>query len=214
MPLRAYRHDKGWSLGRTFLELVHTGRKTGRQYEVVAMVLRYDADAHEAVIVAGWGPDTDWVRNLHAGPAVRVRLGRETFVPEHRFLSEDDAFDVVAQFRRSTRIGTPGHHHPEVGRLPQRHHGARLHRVTPVRRIPPRQHHLDIAQPGRRGRIDRKRRRERALRAAVQIQHASIGDAVGMPMSNPPFAVLAAIHLGDPQDVAARLTIHRGGGAF
>ena len=100
MPLRAYRHDKGWLLGQTFLEFVHTGRKTGRQYEVVAMVLRYDADAHEAVIVAGWGPDTDWVRNLRAGPAVRVRLGRETFAPAHRFLSEDEAFDVVAQFRR------------------------------------------------------------------------------------------------------------------
>jgi hypothetical protein len=43
------------------------------------MVLRYDADAHEAVICAGWGPDTDWVRNLRAGPAVQVRLGRGRF---------------------------------------------------------------------------------------------------------------------------------------
>ena len=66
MPLRAYRHDKGWLLGQTFLELVHVGRKTGQHYEVVAMVLRYDADRHEAVVVAAWGPDTDWVRNLHA----------------------------------------------------------------------------------------------------------------------------------------------------
>jgi deazaflavin-dependent oxidoreductase (nitroreductase family) len=100
MPLRAYRHDKGWLLGQTFLEFVHTGRRTGRKYEVVAMVLRYDAAAHEAVIFAAWGPDTDWVRNLHAGPAVRVRLGRETFAPAHRFLSEEEAFDVVVPFRR------------------------------------------------------------------------------------------------------------------
>lgn len=100
MPLRAYRHGKGWLLGHTFLELVHTGRRTGRQYEMVAMVLRWDADAHEAVVVAGWGPGSDWVRNLHAGPAARVRLGRETFVPAHRFLTEDEAFDVVTQFRR------------------------------------------------------------------------------------------------------------------
>jgi len=100
MPLNAYRHDKGWLLGQTFLELVHTGRRTGRQYEMVAMVLRFDPDAHEAVIVAGWGPDTDWVRNLRAGPAALVRLGRETFAPTHRFLTEQEAFDVVAQFRR------------------------------------------------------------------------------------------------------------------
>ena len=81
MPLQAYRHDAGWLLGHTFLEFVHTGRKTGQPYETVAMVLRYDPDAHEAVICAAWGPDTDWVRNLRAGPAARVRLGRESFTP-------------------------------------------------------------------------------------------------------------------------------------
>ena len=79
MPLRAYRHDAGWLLGHTFMEFVHTGRKTGKRYETVAMVLRYDPDAHEAVICACWGPDTDWVRNLRAGPAARVWLGRESF---------------------------------------------------------------------------------------------------------------------------------------
>jgi deazaflavin-dependent oxidoreductase (nitroreductase family) len=81
MPLRAYRHDAGWLLGRTFLEFTHTGRKTGRPYGTVAMVLRYDADARQAVICAAWGPDTDGVRNLHAGPAARMRLGRESFTP-------------------------------------------------------------------------------------------------------------------------------------
>jgi deazaflavin-dependent oxidoreductase (nitroreductase family) len=100
MPLRAYRHDAGWMLGHTFLKFVHTGRKTGQAYGTVAMVLRYDAAAHEAVICAAWGPDTDWVRNLRDGPAVQVQLGRESFTPEHRFLADDDAFDVAVQFRR------------------------------------------------------------------------------------------------------------------
>jgi deazaflavin-dependent oxidoreductase (nitroreductase family) len=100
MPLRAYRHGAGWMLGRTFLEFVHTGRKTGRPYETVAMVLRYDSNTHDAAICAAWGPDTDWVRNLRAGPAVRVQLGRGSFIPEHRFLSDDEAFDVAVQFRR------------------------------------------------------------------------------------------------------------------
>jgi deazaflavin-dependent oxidoreductase (nitroreductase family) len=76
------------------------GNKTGQRYETVAMVLRYDADAHEAVICAAWGPDTDWIRNLRAGPAAQVRLGRESFTPQHRFLSDDEAFDVAVQFSR------------------------------------------------------------------------------------------------------------------
>jgi hypothetical protein len=29
-----------------------------------------------------------------------VRLGRESFIPQHRFLSDDEAFDVAARFRR------------------------------------------------------------------------------------------------------------------
>jgi hypothetical protein len=29
-----------------------------------------------------------------------VQLGRESYTPEHRFLSEDESFEVAAQFRR------------------------------------------------------------------------------------------------------------------
>jgi deazaflavin-dependent oxidoreductase (nitroreductase family) len=99
MPLRAYRHGAGALLGRTFLQVTHVGRKTGQPHNAVAMVLRYDGAAHEAVICAAWGPETDW-GNLRAGPAARVRLGRESFTPEHRFLSDDEACDVAARFRR------------------------------------------------------------------------------------------------------------------
>ena len=42
MPLRLYRRGKGWMLGRTFLMLVHVGRKTGQPHDMVAMVLADD----------------------------------------------------------------------------------------------------------------------------------------------------------------------------
>jgi deazaflavin-dependent oxidoreductase (nitroreductase family) len=100
MPLRLYRHGWGWLLGHTFLLLVHVGRKTGKPHDTVAMALSYDRDHHEAVIFSGWGPDADWVHNLQARPAQQVRVGRESFVPEHRFLTEDDAAAVVKDFRR------------------------------------------------------------------------------------------------------------------
>jgi hypothetical protein len=29
-----------------------------------------------------------------------VQLGQESFTPQHRFLSEDESFEVVVQFRR------------------------------------------------------------------------------------------------------------------
>ena len=106
LPLPLYRRDKGWMLGRMFLMLVHVGRKTGQPHDMVAMVL---ADAPgEVVIFSGWGPDADWLLNLHAGPAREVRIGRDRFVPEHRFLSDDEAVAVVTGFR---------HRHPQRVRL-------------------------------------------------------------------------------------------------
>ena len=100
MPLRAYRNGKGWLLGRTFLLLVHVGRRTGRPHDTVAMVLSEDRDTGEVIILSGWGPDVDWLKNLRAGPAREVCIGRDHFVPEHRFLSDDEAVAVVADFRR------------------------------------------------------------------------------------------------------------------
>jgi len=99
-PLSLYRRGWGWLLGRTFLMLVHVGRKTGRPHDMVAMVLADDCDTGEVVILSGWGPDVDWVSNLRAGPAREVRIGRDRFVPHHRFLRDHEAAAVVAAFRR------------------------------------------------------------------------------------------------------------------
>ena len=99
IPLFVYRHGWGRFLGHTFLLLVHVGRRTGREHEAVAMVLAWDPAARAATICSGWGPEADWVRNLRAGPAVRVDVGRDSFVPVHRFLTDEEAIGVVWQFR-------------------------------------------------------------------------------------------------------------------
>ena len=41
--------------------------------------------------------------NLRAGSAAQVRLGRESFTPQHRFLSEEEAFGVASSSAASTR---------------------------------------------------------------------------------------------------------------
>jgi deazaflavin-dependent oxidoreductase (nitroreductase family) len=100
MPQHLYRRGWGWVLGRTFLLLVHIGRKTGRPHSTVAMVLADDRGTGEVVICSGWGPEADWVRNLRTGPAREVCIARERFVPEHRFLTDDEAVAVSVEFRR------------------------------------------------------------------------------------------------------------------
>ena len=102
-PLRLYRRGWGWTLGRTFLMFEHVGRRTGNRHQAVAMVLADDASTGEVVICSGWGPDVDWVRNLRAGRATTVQIGSDRFVPNHRFLTEDEAVEVVRAFRARHR---------------------------------------------------------------------------------------------------------------
>jgi deazaflavin-dependent oxidoreductase (nitroreductase family) len=100
LPLPLYRRGWGWLLGDTFLLLVHAGRRTGKPYSTVAMVLRYDRQSHEAAICSAWGKETDWIRNIQAHPALKVQIGRESFTPAQRFVSQDESVAVVAEFQR------------------------------------------------------------------------------------------------------------------
>ena len=100
VPLPLYRAGWGWLLGRTFLLLVHAGRKTGQPHAMTGMVLRYDPATSEVVVCANWGPTSDWIRNIRARPALRVQIGRESFAPQHRFLTNEESFGVAVDFRR------------------------------------------------------------------------------------------------------------------
>jgi deazaflavin-dependent oxidoreductase (nitroreductase family) len=100
LPRPLYRRGWGWMLDHTFLLIVHQGRKTGKRRETVAMALAYDPDTREAVVFSAWGPDTEWIRNLRAHPALLIQIGREAYVPEQQFLSEDESVAVVREFQR------------------------------------------------------------------------------------------------------------------
>ena len=76
LPLPLYRNGWGWLFGHTFLLVTHAGRKTGRRRETVAMVLKYDPQTKEAIICSAWGPNTDWIRNIRARPALQIQIGR------------------------------------------------------------------------------------------------------------------------------------------
>jgi deazaflavin-dependent oxidoreductase (nitroreductase family) len=100
LPRPLYRLGWGWMLDHTFLLIAHQGRKTGKRRETVAMALMYDADTREAVVCSAWGPHTEWIRNLRAHSALQIQIGREAYVPEQQFLSEDESVAVVREFQR------------------------------------------------------------------------------------------------------------------
>lgn len=100
LPRPLYRHGWGWLLDHTFLMITHQGRKSGKRRETVAMALRYDPETRGAVVCSVWGPNTDWIRNIRARPALQIQIGREVYVPEQRFLSEDESVGVALAFLR------------------------------------------------------------------------------------------------------------------
>jgi deazaflavin-dependent oxidoreductase (nitroreductase family) len=108
LPRLLYHHGFGRLLGHTFLLITHQGRKTGAGHETVAMALTFDPDRQETVVCSAWGPNTEWIRNLRAHPALRIQTGSDSYIPEQRFLSEDEAVAAGLEFR---------HRHPARLRL-------------------------------------------------------------------------------------------------
>lgn len=100
IPRPLYRRGWGWLLGHTFLLISHQGRNTGKRRETVAMALTYDRQTRTVVVCSAWGPNTEWMRNLRAHPALEIQIGRERYVPEQQFLTDHEAFAVGVEFRR------------------------------------------------------------------------------------------------------------------
>ena len=86
-PLRVF-------LGRYYLVLKHRGRRSGRIYSTVLDIAHVDKATGEVFVSSGWGDRSDWWRNLKASDAVEIRIGRKTFVPEQRFLDDDEGYRI------------------------------------------------------------------------------------------------------------------------
>ena len=107
LPDQLYRHGLGFVLGRRFLRLVHTGRRSGRRYATVLEVVAYDPRVPEFFVVSGFGAREDWLRNVEAGGAAEVTVGRRTFTAGHRRVGAEEAVTVFADYERRNRMIRP-----------------------------------------------------------------------------------------------------------
>ncbi len=78
LPVLQYRLGMGWMIGKYFLLLITTGRKTGKP-RYTALEYIYDKENGSYRIAAGWGGKTDWYRNLLKNPCAHVQVGRRNF---------------------------------------------------------------------------------------------------------------------------------------
>ncbi|GAA2864070.1 nitroreductase family deazaflavin-dependent oxidoreductase [Pseudonocardia halophobica] len=107
MPRHLYAHGLGSMLGARFLQLTHTGRRSGRHYDTVLEVVHRDPEAGEYVVVSGFGREADWYRNVHAAGPVAVTVGRRCFPAQARDLELDEAVMVIGAYERRNRLLAP-----------------------------------------------------------------------------------------------------------
>jgi deazaflavin-dependent oxidoreductase (nitroreductase family) len=100
LPIWLYRLGLGGLLGTRFVLLTHSGRKTGRERQTVLEVVRYDKTTTTFIVAAGFGPGSDWYRNIRANPQVTVQCGRQRWAMVARFLPPDQAGEELLDYAR------------------------------------------------------------------------------------------------------------------
>lgn len=94
-PVWLYRLGLGWTLGRRVLYLVTRRAGTGTASESTVKVVHLDR-AEGTVYVVGDG--SGWYRDLQAGRAVEIRLGRRRLPrPAHRFLTAEECRSMLVR---------------------------------------------------------------------------------------------------------------------
>lgn len=106
-PAALYEWNLGWLLGRRFLRLTHRGRRSGRCYRMMLEVIGNDPERGEVFVMVGLGRRAQWYRNVVAGGAVELALGRERFQPDYRELSPAEAAAVLAHYEQRNRLAAP-----------------------------------------------------------------------------------------------------------
>ena len=98
-PIGLYRVGLGGLLGKRFLLLEHTGRKSGLPRKTVLEVVEID-DRRSPIIVSGYGERSDWCRNVTADPEVFFTTGRRRVGATAIRLDRQQALAVFDRYRR------------------------------------------------------------------------------------------------------------------
>ncbi len=106
-PRAIYHAHLGWLLGHRFLLLTHRGRRSGLSRRTMLEVLRWDDRSREAIVMSGFGPGAQWLRNVDAGGGAEIQIGRERWSARMRRLATEEAVAVLADYERRNRLIAP-----------------------------------------------------------------------------------------------------------
>ncbi|GAA1408646.1 nitroreductase family deazaflavin-dependent oxidoreductase [Catellatospora coxensis] len=97
-PILLYRVGLGRLLGSRFVLINHTGRRTGIPRQTVVEVV--DCSAGSLTVAAGFGPRSDWYRNLLARPAASIVWGGRSAAVTAAPLPAEQAAQAMLRYAR------------------------------------------------------------------------------------------------------------------
>jgi deazaflavin-dependent oxidoreductase (nitroreductase family) len=106
-PVYLYRWGLGWLFGKRLLLLTHTGRRSGLRRQTVLEVVEYRKEGPEVIVANGFGPDSDWLRNIQVKSDEEITVGSKHFAASHRFLDEEEAAAVIRAYEHRNRFIAP-----------------------------------------------------------------------------------------------------------
>jgi deazaflavin-dependent oxidoreductase (nitroreductase family) len=98
LPVYFYRLGLGGLLGGRFVLINHVGRKTGFSRQAVVEVVEGDEATGCVTVVAGYGPQTQWYRNLKAHPETTIQIGRQTYQVLAEFITPEEGEGIIVRY--------------------------------------------------------------------------------------------------------------------
>ena len=95
-PILLYRARLGFLFGTRFLMIEHIGRNTCQNRKTILEVVANHADA--VFVAAGWGSESQWLKNVQANPKVSFHLGSKRYLAIAEMLGPIDARSVVEEY--------------------------------------------------------------------------------------------------------------------
>lgn len=107
LPIVLYRLRLGWLLGHRLVLVAHRGRRSGRWYRTVLEVVERDRQTGTYTVAAGFGPGSDWYRNLRQTPQTRIRVGLREWPVTAVPLSAEQGAALMARYASRYRRVAP-----------------------------------------------------------------------------------------------------------
>ena len=98
-PLFLHRVGLGWIMGKRFLVLEHSGRKTGKPRKTVLEVVLHDREDDKYYIASGWGYRADWYLNITAQPEITIHVGRRKLTVRAQTLTPEAGAGILVRYR-------------------------------------------------------------------------------------------------------------------